>query len=188
MRAAPRGLLLAAAALALPPASPAQSQSPRFARLLRSADSLARLEAPAADGLRARVDRLARVPAFEPARGPVTSGFAARRVHPLHARPRPHHGVDLAGEVGAVIRAAAAGRVTAVATSPTYGRYLLVDHGGGLVTRYAHCAAILVRPGRRVARGDAIALIGNTGASSGPHLHYEVLLRGRPIDPLDFPH
>jgi murein DD-endopeptidase MepM/ murein hydrolase activator NlpD len=180
-----RHLVLAAA---LVPPSAARAQSPRLTRLLRAADSLALPVAPAAESLRVRVDRLARVPALAPVPGVVTSGFAARRIDPIDGRPAPHRGVDLAGQLGAVIRAPAAGRVTAAGTAAGYGRYVLIDHGDGIVTRYAHCAALLVQRGKRVARGDPIALVGSTGRSTAPHLHYEILRRGRPVNPSDFPH
>lgn len=95
-----------------------------------------------------------------------------------------HPGVDIAIGEGAYIRAAGAGRVVEAADDPVYGLFLIVDHGGGYRTLYAHASELLVGPGDRVRRGEVIGLTGNTGRSTAPHLHFEVLLDGEPIDPL----
>jgi len=88
--------------------------------------------------------------------------------------------------MGAEIDAPAAGVVTQVNWVEGYGNMITVDHGYGLVTRYAHCSKTLVVRGQRVKRGQRIALVGSTGISTGPHLHYEVWVNGRPVDPKTF--
>ncbi|HKY31719.1 MAG TPA: LysM peptidoglycan-binding domain-containing M23 family metallopeptidase [Candidatus Polarisedimenticolia bacterium] len=116
---------------------------------------------------------------FWPVRGPILSGFAAPR------GGRRHKGVDIKSEEGSPVAAAAAGVVQRVEESfGTYGRLVTLDHGGGLVSYYGHNARNLVQPGQRVSAGDVIALVGRSGNASTPHLHFEVRLRGVPVDPL----
>jgi len=88
--------------------------------------------------------------------------------------------------MGAEIDAPASGVVTQVKWVEGYGNMITIDHGYGLVTRYAHCSKTLVARGQRVKRGQRIALVGSTGISTGPHLHYEVWVNGRPVDPKTF--
>jgi murein DD-endopeptidase MepM/ murein hydrolase activator NlpD len=95
-----------------------------------------------------------------------------------------HEGLDIDGRKGQTVRAAAPGRVLKVGEEHKYGRLVVIDHGGGVSTLYAHASRILVRPGQRVARNDPIAEVGRTGNASGHHLHFEIRLDGRPIDPL----
>ncbi len=97
---------------------------------------------------------------------------------------RPHEGVDIAADHGAPIRAAMSGRVTFAGPRGGYGLTVILDHGGGLSTLYAHSSRLLVAEGQWVAKGDVIALVGNTGRSKGPHLHLELHLDGTPHDPL----
>src|SRR5438270_9325668 len=89
-------------------------------------------------------------------------------------------------KAGAEIEAPAAGIVTDVKWEEGYGNMLTLDHGGGVVTRYAHCSTILVARGKRVKRGDVIAKVGSTGLSTGPPLHYEVWVNGHAVDPIRF--
>ena len=107
----------------------------------------------------------------------MTSGFGAPR-----GRTR-HEGVDLAAPVGTAVRATADGRVILAERAGTYGRCVLIDHGGGWQTRYAHLKRIKVDRGDKVARGDVVGTVGSSGNASGPHVHYEVLRHGTPIDP-----
>ncbi|MGB9803741.1 peptidoglycan DD-metalloendopeptidase family protein [Desulfofundulus sp.] len=97
---------------------------------------------------------------------------------------RPHEGVDIAAGEGEPIRAVRSGRVTFAGPRGTYGNAVIIDHGHGLETLYAHAQKVLVEPGQWVEAGEVIALVGSTGRSTGPHLHLEVRLNGIPYDPL----
>ena len=88
--------------------------------------------------------------------------------------------------MGAPIVAPASGVVRAVGFEAGFGNTFEIDHGNGIVTRFAHCSRIVVREGQRVARGQLIATVGNTGLTIGPHLHYEVHVNGKPVDPLRY--
>jgi murein DD-endopeptidase MepM/ murein hydrolase activator NlpD len=118
-----------------------------------------------------------------PVPGRITSGFGPR-THPLHGDRGMHSGVDIAAARGTPIVAAADGLVTIAGPSGGYGLMVEVDHGGGLSTRYAHASELLVRPGDSVRQGQPLALVGSTGASTGPHLHFEVRVDGQAQDPL----
>lgn len=97
---------------------------------------------------------------------------------------KPHEGIDIAAGYGAPIKAAMEGRVVFAGPRGTYGLTVILDHGDGLRTLYAHSSEILVSEGERVTRGQVIALVGNTGKSTGPHLHMEMLINGTPYDPM----
>lgn len=125
------------------------------------------------------------VPSSPPVNGPVGSGFGFR-ADPFTGRPALHTGLDYAGEVGTPIAAAAGGVVLSAEVHPQYGNLVEVDHGNGLVTRYAHTSAMLVKQGDLVKRGQVIARLGNTGRSTGPHLHFEVLVDGVQQNPAKF--
>jgi murein DD-endopeptidase MepM/ murein hydrolase activator NlpD len=125
------------------------------------------------------------VPSSPPVNVTVGSGFGIRP-DPFTGRPSLHTGLDFPAEVGTPIYAAAGGLVTVAERHPAYGNTLEIDHGNGLVTRYAHCAGFEVEPGALVKRGQLIARVGNTGRSTGPHLHFEVLVEGSPQNPARF--
>ena len=154
--------------------------------LSRRADILVRSLNEAYGSLSKQRDRLAATPSIMPMAGWITSAFARERIHPILHLARPHEGIDVTAKMGAPIEAPAAGVVTDVKWEEGYGNMLTIDHGGGLVTRYAHCSQILVARGKRVKRGDTIAKVGSTGISTGPHLHYEVWVNGHPVDPKKF--
>ena len=125
------------------------------------------------------------VPSASPVEGDVGSGFGFRR-DPFNGRSALHTGLDFPAAIGTPIRAAAGGIVTAIETHPEYGHLLELTHGNGLVTRYAHCATISVPLGALVRRGQVVAQVGNSGRSTGAHLHFEVLVDGVPQDPARF--
>lgn len=114
-----------------------------------------------------------------------TSSFGFR-LDPFTGDKAMHEGVDFTADVGTPIRAAAAGVVVNVEHHPGYGNVLDIDHGNDLVTRYAHCSKIVVQPGALVKRGQVIAEVGSTGRSTGPHLHFEVRIKGTAHDPNRF--
>jgi murein DD-endopeptidase MepM/ murein hydrolase activator NlpD len=115
----------------------------------------------------------------------VMSPFG-RRVDPFNGLAAFHSGVDLGGAMGMPVHATAPGRVTFAGTNGGYGRMVEIDHGQGLVTRYAHLSRLMVRPGDRVHYGQTIGLMGTSGRSTGVHVHYEVLVDGKPRDPMKF--
>lgn len=154
--------------------------------LLRQARLLSFSWREAEDTLVGKHDRLASTPSITPVDGYPSSGFSYRRWHPILGYPRPHLGVDIVARTGTPIVAAAKGRVVFVGERGEYGRTVEIDHGYGYVTRYAHASRILVRQGQPVQRGDMIALVGQTGLAVGPHLHYEVIVHGRHVNPRRF--
>ncbi len=114
-----------------------------------------------------------------PTRGRLTSGFGYRW-------GRRHEGIDIANSLGTSISAADAGRVSFAGYRGSYGNLVIINHENGYQTYYAHCSRILVKSGSRVYKGQEIAKVGNTGRSTGPHLHFEVRRNGAPINPLQF--
>ena len=138
----------------------------------------------------ARLDRLERallaVPSLRPAAiGRLSSGFGPR-FDPFTRWPAMHMGQDFSGRRGQPIRAAAPGRVVRAGWWSGYGKAVVIDHGRGLATRYGHLSAFDVRPGDRVARGELIGRMGSTGRSTGNHLHFEVRIDGRAVNPRPF--
>lgn len=125
---------------------------------------------------------LASTPAIRPATGWTTSRFGYR-VSPFTGRREFHKGFDIANRKGTPIIATANGTVTFASKKGAYGNTVVIDHGHGMVTRYAHTHKILVKRNDKVKRGDTIALVGSTGRSTGPHVHYEVHLNGIPVNP-----
>lgn len=154
--------------------------------LTRRANILVRSIGEAYDSLSSHRARLAATPSLMPTKGWLTSAFARERQHPILHLSRPHEGIDVTAPMNAAIEAPAAGIVTEVKWVDGYGNMLTIDHGYGLVTRYAHCSRILVARGTRVQRGQEVARVGSTGLSTGPHLHYEVWVNGRPVNPMKY--
>jgi len=125
------------------------------------------------------------IPNSAPVQGPVGSGFGFRS-DPFTGRNALHTGLDFPVDVGTPVLAAAGGMVLLTESHPAYGRMVEIDHGNGLVTRYAHNSKLLVKTGDIVRRGQQVAEVGTTGRSTGPHLHFEVLVEGVPQDPAKF--
>lgn len=120
-----------------------------------------------------------------PTSGPVTSGYGYR-THPVTGSRRLHAGIDIGAPTGQTIVAADRGTVIHAGWRGGYGNTVIVSHGGGLTTLYAHQSGFAVRDGESVARGEAVGYVGSTGMSTGPHLHFEVRVNGSPRDPLDY--
>lgn len=133
--------------------------------------------------VRARIQALSSSFAAPLARAALTSRFGAARPS-SDGGTRAHAGVDLAAPIGSPVQAAMAGRVSAAGWAGGYGLLVVVDHGGGLQTRYAHLSRIGVVAGQQIHQGDTVGLVGSTGHSTGPHLHYELRQDGRPLNPL----
>ncbi len=130
-------------------------------------------------------DLLASMPSIWPTRGWVTSTFGTR-TDPFTGQRTMHQGLDIAGPIGTEIRAPANGTVVFAGTQGNLGKTLVVDHGNGVKTYYSHLSEMFVRVGDVVSRRQLIAAMGNTGRSTGPHLHYEVRVNGIPEDPRKF--
>ncbi len=120
-----------------------------------------------------------------PVNGRITSGFGYRR-HPILGTSRLHAGVDFGAPQGTTIYAADSGSVIYAGWYGGYGRAVIVDHGGGITTLYAHSSRLFVSVGQAVTQGQAIAAIGATGLSTGPHLHFEVRQNGNPVNPMAY--
>lgn len=133
--------------------------------------------------LQQRARLISATPAITPVKGILTSGFGYRNDPVTHGRG-VHQGVDIAAAPGQPVRASADGLVLRSGTMGGLGSAIYLAHGYGLTTRYGHLSKIEVRPGQRVKRGDIIGRVGNTGRSTGYHLHYEVRQDGDPVNPL----
>lgn len=157
-----------------------EQQLTRFGQQLEAqADSLGVLEALT---LREQVKKSA-----FPSLHPITSGWFSSnygwRIDPITGKQAMHEGVDFMAEVGTAIKAAAGGRVVYSDYHPQYGNMIEIDHGNGLVSRYAHASKRLAKVGDIVLPGQKIAEVGNSGRSTGPHLHFEILSNGAPQNP-----
>ena len=128
---------------------------------------------------------LASTPAIRPVIGWTSSGFGYR-ISPFTGLKEFHNGIDIATRMATTIIAPADGTVIFTGTKGSLGRAIMIDHGYGLLTRYGHLKKYLVKAGARVKRGDKIALAGNSGRSTAPHLHYEVHLNGIPVNPIKY--
>jgi murein DD-endopeptidase MepM/ murein hydrolase activator NlpD len=131
-------------------------------------------------------ERFAATPSIWPSSGFLSSTFSLNRRHPIFHDLRPHYGIDISARRGSPIVATADGRVIKAGWENGHGNLVEIDHGHGVRTTYSHAARVLVRSGQTVTRGQTIALVGSTGFSIAPHVHYEVHENGRPIDPLRY--
>lgn len=164
-----------------------RTESPRLTladvdRLLRQAklekQSLEEVESAFQDN----ISRLEHTPTIWPVMGYVSRGFGTC-TDPFTGLRRPHEGLDIVNRVGTPVVATAAGRVAERGRKSGYGWMVVVDHGYGFETAYGHLDSVKVARGEKVKRGQVIATLGNSGRSTGPHLHYEVRVNGRPVNP-----
>jgi murein DD-endopeptidase MepM/ murein hydrolase activator NlpD len=129
--------------------------------------------------------KLSSTPSIWPANGWVSSPFGIRR-DPFTGRRRFHEGIDITNRIGTPIIAPADGVVVFAGRNGGYGNVIYISHGFGITTRYGHLSKILVKVGQHVQRGDLIGKMGSTGRSTGPHLHYEVRVNNKPVNPINF--
>jgi murein DD-endopeptidase MepM/ murein hydrolase activator NlpD len=167
-----------------------ESQAPVLApRALAAIDesltNLTRRSAQLEEYYRDQTLVLASTPSIWPVRGYLSAGFG-NRIDPFTGQRDFHAGIDISTPIGTRIFAPADGVVLSAALQGGYGNSMIIDHGYGVVTRYGHLDAYAVRPGVRVRRGDLIGFVGNTGRSTGPHLHYEVWVRDQAQNPIHF--
>lgn len=136
-----------------------------------------------------QTDRIAHIPAIQPVSEKslrqMASGYGYRR-DPIYGTSKFHEGMDFAAAPGTPVYATGQGKVLSAGWHSGYGNLIEVDHGYGYLTRYAHLSKIDVKPGQSVSRGDKIGEVGNTGKSTGPHLHYEVRLKDVPQNPVNY--
>lgn len=125
------------------------------------------------------------IPLGRPVRGPITSRFGPR-TDPLNSKKSFHEGIDFRGRRGEKIYATAAGVVARAFKNGSYGNYVEIDHRNGYKTSFAHMQSYVVKKGDHIKRGQLIGKVGNTGRSTGPHLHYELLLKGKPVNPMKY--
>lgn len=132
-------------------------------------------------------EKLRHLPAIKPVSGILLSGYGMR-MHPVLKYRRFHEGLDFRADIGTDVFSTGEGTVKFAGRNGTYGLLLVIDHGYGYETRYAHLSGFAegVKKGSKVQRGDLVAFTGNTGMTQGPHLHYEVMLNKKPVDPLNF--
>ena len=167
-----------------------ESQAPvlaprALAAIDESLNTLTRRSAQLEEFYRDQTLVLASTPSIWPVRGYLSAGFG-NRLDPFTGQRDFHPGIDISTPIGTRIFAPADGVVLSAAVQGGYGNSLIMDHGYGVVTRYGHLDAYAVRPGQRVRRGDLIGFVGNTGRSTGPHLHYEVWVRDQAQNPIHF--
>jgi len=134
------------------------------------------------DKLGKKKNLLASTPSIKPVSGIITSPFGYRK-SPFTGKKSFHSGLDISNRKGTKIVSSATGKVIFTGKKTSYGNVVIIDHGYGKATKYAHLREILVHKGQQIKRGEAIATLGNTGRSTGPHLHYEVLVNGTPVNP-----
>ena len=133
--------------------------------------------------------KLASIPAIQPVSNKqltrIASGFGMR-IHPIYGIAKMHNGLDFTAPQGTPIYATGDGQITTAGMGTGTGNHVIINHGYGYETEYMHMVRIKARPGQRVKRGEIIGWVGNTGASTGPHCHYEVHINGNPVDPVYF--
>ena len=154
--------------------------------LIRHANVLSRGFDEVSSAIARNADRFAATPSIMPTAGWLTSQFTRSRIHPLLHVSRPHEGIDISAPMGTPVVAPAAGRIVRTGNQSGYGLILEIDHGNGIVTKFAHLSRVAVKQGARVTRGQLVAAVGNSGLSTGPHLHYEIHVHGKVVDPLTY--
>ena len=139
--------------------------------------------------IRNKDEKLASMPAIQPVSNKdlsrIASGFGVR-IHPIYGIPKMHNGLDFTAPAGTPIYATGDGRVETAGMATGAGNHVIINHGYGYQTVYMHMVRIRARAGQQVKRGEVIGWVGNTGASTGPHCHYEVRINGDPVDPVYF--
>ncbi len=157
----------------------------RFAEMQSSSKNLEKKLRGLSTLIRHREDLLSSIPSITPTEGYITSTFG-HRISPFTGDHVRHNGIDIGAPLGANVLATADGEVIYAGEAGAFGRVVVIDHGFGIITRYAHNSRLLTETGAKISRGTSIAIVGNTGRSTGPHLHYEVIVEGKPVDPRGF--
>ena len=130
-------------------------------------------------------NKLDATPSIFPVKGIITSGFGYRK-SPFTGRREYHRGIDILNELGTPIISPADGVVKEISVNPLWGLNMLISHGHNVETQYGHLQKTLIKVGQKVKRGQAICELGKTGRTTGPHLHYQIWVKGTPVDPMDY--
>jgi len=162
------------------------SARPDVEGLISRATNLASGFRDVSDSLEANYSRFANTPSILPTAGWLSSQFTRSRFHPILHENRPHEGIDVTAPTGTPIVAPAAGKVVFAGNAQGFGLVVEIDHGNGIRTKFAHCSRIAVRVGQQVTRNQLIAAVGSSGLSTAPHLHYEIHVNRKPVDPLTY--
>jgi murein DD-endopeptidase MepM/ murein hydrolase activator NlpD len=157
----------------------------RLSELTRRADLVFQSLIESVEQMEFNNEKFTRTPSIWPTSGRISSRYGVR-AHPIFGGVRPHEGIDIYASRGTPIVATADGRVVRAGWKVGYGLTMLIDHDFGYETFYAHCSKLKKKKGDRVKRGDVVALVGNTGITTGSHLHYEVMLDGKSVDPSNY--
>ena len=168
-----------------PLAKKTYEQEDQIGVLLRKSELINQSLQEAIESMEASSDKWAHTPSIMPTNGYISSYFG-RRSHPIYHTMQYHNGIDISCRIGAPIIAPADGKVTMIKHQIGYGLTVVLDHGYGFRTRYAHCSKNNVRVGQKVKRGDVIAFVGISGITTGPNLHYEVYKDNVARDPLGY--
>lgn len=158
-------------------------------QLTRRAELLAASFGEAMDSIEVHREVFLSRPSIRPVQSDeswISSSFSSSRYHPVLQYNRPHPGIDISAHAGTPILAPARGRITFAGSRAGYGKTVEIDHGYGFKTRFAHAGSIGVKRGQTVERGDPLGTVGKTGLATAPHLHYEILLNGRQVNPHDY--
>ncbi len=169
----------------LSPSRRHQRMTESFDRLSEAGDAQAESLAALITHLEDQTARLLATPSIAPTKGWATSGFGYR-TSPFTGNREFHRGLDIAGRIGTPVKAPSKGRVTFVGRRRALGNTVILSHDYGIETIYGHLEDVLVKPGTKVARGDLIARMGTTGRSTGPHLHYQVEVNKKPVNPRNY--
>lgn len=157
----------------------------RFRDIKNNSRNLERKLRSLATVIQHREDLLSSIPSITPTQGWISSTFGPR-ISPFTGERVMHNGMDIGASRGTKVIATADGEVIFSGMSGTFGKTVVIDHGFGILTRYAHASALTVEKNAKVRRGDIVAVVGSTGRSTGPHLHYEVIIDGKQVDPKNF--
>ncbi len=170
-------------------ADPAESGALRPGEELETLTSAVAEEGPRLRELERLVSRsgeiMGKLPLLWPVRGPVRSEFG-RRASPWSGLPEEHPGLDIGTPSRTPVQSPAPGTVVTASAEGDYGRHIVLDHGNGIRSLYGHLSEIDVKPGQQVEKGQMIGRVGSTGRSTGPHLHYEIQVHGKPVNPRGF--
>jgi murein DD-endopeptidase MepM/ murein hydrolase activator NlpD len=161
------------------------SQEDQLAALLRKADLITQSLNESMESMEASTDKWAHHPSIKPTTGYISS-FFGKRTHPIYHNIHFHNAIDISTRIGQPIAATADGAVIKSSHQVGYGLTILIDHGYGIVTKYAHCSKSTVRRGQKVKRGEVIGYVGQSGITTGPNLHYEVVVNGVAKNPLNY--